>query len=324
MINGQATSFDLPNYIGELFQKGEKPNALLRLIGGLTGGLRLVTTPEFAMGVDYTLPAADSTGKTEGATPTAVEVDTEQSTNLVQIFHEAVELTYSAQAATGVIAGLAAIPGIGQSNGELISPRSIEWQRMRAVERISRNANLAFLRGTYQKPGSNATPRQTRGIRTAVTTNLFANGGTARPISKAIIEAALKNGLANGMFSLGDELMVLVDATQYDAIVALYEPGIQQTTNPGPSATVAGVAVKTIVTKWATLHLVWEPDMAAGELFITQPKYCRVVAMPTPKKGVLFSEPLAKSGSADKEQIYGELGIDYRHEVFHAVIDDLS
>jgi len=324
MVTGMATSYDLPQYIGELFQKGEKPNAFLRMVGGLTGGIRLVTTPTFAMGVDYSLPAADATGKIEGANPSPKEQDTNQSTNIVQIFQEAVQLTYSAQAATGVIAGLAAIPGVNQSNGELISPRSIEWQRARAVERVARNANVAFLKGAFVQPGNNATARQTRGVRTAVTTNVFANGGTNRAISKVILESALQAALGNGMFNLGDELVVLCDASQYAAAIGLYEGGITQLVNPGPGATVAGVAVKTIATKWATLQFVWEPDMNPNELFICQPKYCRVVGMPIGTKGVLFSEPLSKTGSADTEQVYGELGIDYRNEIFHAVVKDLS
>lgn len=313
-----ATTYDLPQYIGELFQKGERPNAFLRLIGGLTGGLRTVNGTEFPMGVDYSIAAGSQQSVVEGADPSFKSEDTNQSANVVQIFQEGVKHSYSLQGRTGAITGVAVIPG--SVGAELQHPGTIEFQIARAVERLSNNVNFAFLRGAYQKPANNATGRQTRGIRTAVTTNLFANGGTPRAISKSIFENALRDAMVNGMFNLGDTVQCLADATQYAALTALYESATQLPV----SRDVVGVQVRVIVTKWATVELVWEPDMPAGELLLTQPKYCRAVAMPIPGKGVLFAEPLAKTGAAEPWQIYGELGIDYRHEVFHAVVDDLS
>ena len=42
-----------------------------------------------------------------------------------------------------------------------------------------------------------------------------------------------------------------------------------------------------------------------------------------PQKGVLFEEDLAKTGSSDKTQIYGEIGLKYGNEAAHGVIRGL-
>lgn len=317
IVGAAVTSYDLPQYVGELFQKKERPNAFLRLIGGLTGALKLVGNTEYPMGVDYELPAPAQESKLEGAAPTMRAEDTNQASNVVQIFQEGVELTYSRLGKSQSVSGVAIIPGAA---GTLNNPGTLEWQLERAIERVANNANWHFLRGAYQKPANNATGRQTRGTRTAVTTNVFANGAVNRAISKSIFENALRDMMVNGAFVMGAEVFCFGDAAQLGALAALYT---SDTTKP-ESRTVVGVSVRTIVTQWATVHLVWDPDMAAGELFITQPGYCRVVAMPIPDKGVLFVEPLAKVGSKESAQLYGELGIDYRAEHFHGVIDDLS
>jgi hypothetical protein len=38
----------------------------------------------------------------------------------------------------------------------------------------------------------------------------------------------------------------------------------------------------------------------------------------------LFSEPLAKTGSTDKSQIYGEFGLEYGPEIAHGKIAGLT
>ena len=83
---------------------------------------------------------------------------------------------------------------------------------------------------------------------------------------------------------------------------------------------VVGVSVRQILTDFCTLNLVYEPDSVASELFLFRPEMCRVVGMPIPSKGLLFAEPLSQAKASELWQVYGELGIDYRHEIWHGVI----
>lgn len=323
----QSTGYDLPNYLGELFQKTEKPNAVLRLIGappgvGVNGGqIRTVSHWEFGMGVDYSLPAASQPAILEGAAATASQLAVTQSANVTQIFQEAVDLTYTKQSAGGLISGVTAVPG---ANGPLVVTGTLEWQIAQKVAKIARDMNYTFLRGAYQKPANNATARKTRGFRTAVSTNLFANGAVNRALTKTIFENALRDMVVNGAFNIGDRIVVLADGTQYAALLAQYEttPQLQ------PGATDLGVFAQRLWTRYGPADVVFEPDMAAGEIVIFRPEKCRVVALPVVadglNKGILFAEPLAKVGSSTQYQVYGEFGIDYTHEIFHGVVDDLS
>jgi hypothetical protein len=315
-----SASTDLPQYLGELFLKAERPNALLRLVGGLTGQIRTVSDTVFAMGVDYSLTNGSQPAILEGATPTSAQVSTTQSSNVVQIFQEAVELTYSRQGASASIDGVATIPGAPAGGAQLNRPGQLPWQIARAIEQISYDANYTMLRGAYVLPSDNLSARKSRGVRTAVSTNEFANSGTPRALTKTIFENALRDSMENGMFMMGDEVSCFGDKTQTEALINLYESATQLPI----SREVVGVSVRTIITKWATVNVVYEPDMAAGELFLGRPELYRVVNMPIPGKGSLFAEPLSKAGSTDKQQVYGEFGLDYVNEIFGAVIDDLS
>ncbi len=46
--------------------------------------------------------------------------------------------------------------------------------------------------------------------------------------------------------------------------------------------------------------------------------------MPVPGKGNFFLESLAKTGAADKYQIYGQCGLDYGAEWYHGKITELD
>lgn len=321
-VNGQATSFDLPNYVGELFRLYEQPNNFLRLIGGLSGGVRIVGNIEYTLGVDYQVADGVQSGALEGATPTASETGTNQSSNILQIFQYAVDMTYTRQSANEAIGGLAVIPG--QSQGPLQHPGTLAWQLDRKTEKAQNDMNFSFLRGTYQKPVDNTTVRKTRGVLSAVATNLFANGGTPRNLTKTIFENALRDMVANGAFPMGGTVYAIAPAAQIDNIVSLYKTDTVLPT----SREIVGVQVRVVVTTWGTVVLVYEPAMPAGNILFCQPTKIQPVAMVIKSaqtvKGLFFAEPLAKSGSADKYQMYGEWGVDYTHEIYHGLIKDLN
>lgn len=304
-----ATTYDLPQYIGRLFLKAERPNAILRLIGGLTGAIRQVTNKKFPMGVDFSLPAASQPAILEGANPAGTQQDvTAQASNLVQIFQETVEINYSRLGNTGPISGIALIPGAG--NGSPVQTGTFEWQMAQKIAKIARDLNYSIINGVFQEPVDNTTARKMRGLNAAITTN---DGNlAAAALTRANFESTLATFMNNGMFNQGDLVYALVDATQFQKLHDLYAGA---TALPA-TREVAGVGIKEIVTPYARVALVWEPDAVASTIMLVRPEKYQITAMPIPGKGLLFSEELPQTGAALKHQVYGELGLDYTHEVF--------
>lgn len=322
-IAGTATSFDLPQYLATLlWLKGRRPNAFLKLIGDptiSTAGIRRVGSQQFAMGVDFTLDAPAQPAILQGAAPANKEYPLEQEENVVQIFQRGVSVTYSRLGTIESINGVAVAPGAG--NGELEPGTALlNSQIDRQLQNVQQDCNYTFLNGAYVKAANSGVAYKTRGLLAAIATNVFANGGVARALTKAIFESALQAMVANGAFQQGDTVFALAGASWFSQLIDAYYIANQQPT----TFSVSGTSVRTLLSKWATVVPVWEPDMPNGQISIVQPAFCRPAVMPIPGKGELFVEPMGKIGSKEEYQLYGEMGLDYTSEYLHGVVKDLS
>lgn len=97
-ITGMGTTYNLPNYVGELFAASREDTPLLSAIGGLTGGRSTGGSTRFEwQGYDLR-DAADDRQRTEGAdAPEGEERVRYNASNVVEIHQEAVELSYTKQ-----------------------------------------------------------------------------------------------------------------------------------------------------------------------------------------------------------------------------------
>ena len=108
-VSGQGTVWNLPNYVGELFEVNKTQTHFLNMIGGLGGAGRMVKSDELALNSNYTLNAAAQPAITETASltaPTATEYVRAQDTNTVQIFQRAVSISYSKLGNADALTGL--------------------------------------------------------------------------------------------------------------------------------------------------------------------------------------------------------------------------
>lgn len=313
-VAGQGTTFNLPNYTGELFSVAPFDTPFLSSIGGLSAG-KETTSVEFEWGTEDLESTSSNNSKVEGANaPAASGVSRSGVSNVVEIHQEAIEVSYTKQAATGLHNGI---------NDE--SPNRVRdelaHQTMLKLRKIAVDVEKSFLSGVYAKPATNAAPRTTRGILTAVTTNVFANAGTNRALTKAIVDNALRDMYTNGA-PLDENTVFMVGAAQKVNLSNVYsQTGLNQ---PTPSRNIGGVAVDTIVTDFGTFGVMLDRWAPAGRIEIVNLGVCAPVFLNIPGKGHLFVEPLAKTGSADKYQIYGEVGLEYGPESYHGSIRDLS
>ncbi|MCX5234438.1 DUF5309 domain-containing protein [Streptomyces prunicolor] len=253
-ITGMGSTFNLPNYAGELFAITPDDTPLLSAIGGLTGGGQTTST-EFEWST-YDLRDPAQRTKVEGATaPTAEERARGNVRNVCQIHQEKVSVSYTKQAAVGQMATPQAAPFNGV-NGSNAVTNELDWQTTQALKSIALDVNFSFINGTYVNPTSNATARQTRGLLQAITTNRIAKGTSVTGATSATDTiTSTGHGLSDGnkiVFTAVGAATSIVTGRVYfvDAIDA---NTFKVATTNGGTALTLGTATGIAFTKpWAT------------------------------------------------------------------------
>lgn len=197
-ITGLGTNYNLPNYTGLLFQLTPSDTPFFSALGGLTGGRQTEST-EFEWST-FDLRSAAQPSNVEGAAaPTAQERVRGNVTNVVQIHQEKVSVAYSKLAATAQKSGTnnAAVNNV---------PNELDWQVSQMLKQMVRDAEYSFINGTYQKPGNNSTGRQTRGLISAITSNVVTVSGSALPTVTATASTDLVNSTSHGLVA-GDTVI---------------------------------------------------------------------------------------------------------------------
>lgn len=316
-VTAVANTFQNPNYSGMLYSVTPSDTPFLSAIGNLSPGEgRVIETKEFEDST-FDLPTPAIPAVLEGAdAPTIKSAVRAQLKNVVQIFHEAYGVTYTKSAALGQLDGLG-IAGAEPSHG----PSEWDFQRQVHLMKIARDVEKTFLDGTYLVPADNSAARTTRGIREAITTNTVAAGGAK--LSSTMLDELMQSVWEAGGISEQDTAVIMVNGFQKRMISQVY--GFAP-----DDRFVGGVAVNTIYTDFGTLNVMLNRYCTASELLVLsmseiQPVFLLVRDPDTgAPKGVLFEEKLAKTGAADKAQLYGEIGLDHGPEWHHGKITGLA
>jgi hypothetical protein len=400
-ITGLGTTFNLPNYHGELFALTPADTPLLSLAGGIGGGGQTDSTSFEWQTSD--LRDASSRPRLEGAAaPTAEERVRANVENVCQIFHEAVSTSYTKAAATGQYATTQAAP-FQQNSGEEVVISEHTWQIQQALKQIARDTNYTFWNSTKVKPTTNATARATQGLLGAMTSNaqvadatnpltaagsastdtitathnLVANdkvvftdvgasttivpgraywvksvsttvsfkiaatqGGTAIVVGTATVSFY---GMKAATLITPDAVDLLLQSvfdnggiTEQETATLFCSSGVKRTLTKayataysstagilGGTRNVGGLSLNTIVTDFGTLNIVIDRQLPADALAVVSMEMVDPVFLSIPGKGVLFEEELAKTGSSDNTQIYGEIGLKYGNQAAHGVIRGL-
>lgn len=268
-ITGLGTTFNLPNYHGELFALTPTDTPLLSAAGGIGGGGQVDST-SFEWQT-YDLRDAASRPRLEGAAaPTAEERVRANVQNVCQIFHEAVSTSYTKQGATGQYATPGSAP-FQQPAGEAVVISEHTWQIMNALKQIARDVNYVFWNGTKVLPTTNATARQTQGLLGAMTSNAQVADAT-NPVQPGTTATSVVTPTSAHNLVPGDKV-VFTDVGASTAIVPgrAYWVKTNSTTvsftisatNGGAAITIGTANVSFIGMKAATLVT---PDMVGGLL----------------------------------------------------------
>lgn len=315
-LNVAATSWNCPNYTGELYLIGANQTPFLNMIGGLQGGgIRTVADFGFPLAQPWALEAAEQPEVTEAVSLTAPDPWTyvrDQDINTVQIFHRAVTVSYAKQSVVGQVVA-DANTGLVDITGAQPVQNERDFQISAHMRQIAVNVDYTFLNGQYQKATSAAVAAKSRGIITASVTNTVDASGAA--LDKPLMDALLRAMASNGAEFVN--VVMFCNAFQKQKLSDVYGYAPRD-------RNVGGYNINQIETDFAILGVVWAPNIPTNTVLIADLSVCAPVFLPVPEKGVLFYEELSKTGAAEKGQIYGQIGLDYGPEEYHGVITNLA
>ncbi len=303
-FTGQGRTYDLPNYVGELISITPADTPLLSMIGGLNGGRATTSTYFTWQTVDNA--AASQPAIVEGADTTFTGRTRSEVVNVVQIFQEGFELSYTKQAATGQLAGEKLL-----GNQPVMDEDAFQMQLK--MEKVARDVEFTFLRGVYQRPVDNTTARKTRGIEAAITTNSVAAAGAR--LSKTHIDTLLRT-MADAGAPLRNPV-IFAGAFNRQMVSEIYGYAPED-------RNVGGVAISQVLTDFASMGIVYDRHMLSTVVDVIEVSELNPVFLEIPGKGHFFAEPLAKSGAYDRWQLYGEIGLEYGYEGHHGEITGLA
>ncbi|MCH5192162.1 MAG: DUF5309 family protein [Oscillospiraceae bacterium] len=314
-IDGTGNTWNLPNYAGELFTCSPTKTPLLSMIGGLTGGMK-TENDEFSTGVLYEFPDATQPSISETASetaPAATAIAREQKTNVTQIFHETISIAYAKMANRGKLSGL-------NTAGQKANPANeLDWQVAKRLEKIARDVEYTFLNGVYQKSTGANVPNKTRGMLE------LCSDGTTIDASGADLSLSMLKALYKEMADAGaafGNMVLFCNSYQKQIITALYEKQLGY--NAAAPRNVGGMNITEIENDFFKLGICYDPFMPTGSILIADIAAIAPVFQDVPGKGVLFLEDLAKTGAAEKKQIYGEIGLAHGPAFLHGSITGLK
>ena len=315
-VAGVATSYTLPNYHGELFELTPVDHPFLSAIGGINGA-KVTHATEFEwQTVDRRAFLANNVVLEGQAAPAGAERSRANVSNITEIHQSAIEVSYSKMGATGQFSGVNVAPEWDDFMvDELTEQTRAELQSM-AVD-----IELSFLSGVYQKPADNSTKRQTRGILSAVTSNLTDLAAAA--LTTTAFEELLQTMYGNGAPLSEEHTVVMANQADILKLANVYVTD-SQLSAPTRDRNVAGMSLRTITTLFGTFGLMINRRCPAGQLNVVDLGVCYPVFMEIPNKGLLFTEELARTGASRKFQLYGEVGLEYGPETYHGILKNYT
>lgn len=330
-VSGLGTTHNLPNFTGELIQVTPQDTPFLSAISGLSAenfvgtiaGCAPTQSTVFQWQTTDLRDADATRQRLEGAdAPTAGERTRGNVFNVVEIHQEKVSLSYSKLAATGQYATTGSNQtGAAGLNGMNPVANEMAFQLNAQFAQIARDIEKGFISGTFQDPADNTTARKTRGLLAAISTNTLAAAGALLSADGGDLLLRLMHMVwAAGGISDSGTAVVMCNGFQKRQITKAFG-----TDHVPDSRTVGGVSIDTIVTDFGTLGVMLDRHMPTGEVAVVSLEQCQPVVLNIPDKGVgFFVEDLAKTGSSENKQIYGEIGLKYGNEKCHGKITGLA
>lgn len=312
MADTFATSFGVLNYSGMLFNKGNTRTPLSSIIGS-----RAKTTNhvEFVTGQEYSSAGGAQPAISENASltaPDATVVTRTQKTNVTQIFQETVGVSYAKMSNMGTLSG------VNIENQQANPINELDFQVGAKIQKIARDMEFTFIQGAYNKATDDSKINKTRGLTTAITTNVTAMG--SKPLGLWDVADMVKKIYAANAPTNG--LVLWCDAVTMFQINA---DAVQNGLTVVPAAReINGIALSSVITPLGVVYLYLGECLPAGTALLLNLDVIAPVFQPVPGKGNFFLEQLSKTGAGEKYQLFGQVGLDHGPEWYHGKFTGIS
>lgn len=313
MATGTVQSFLVPNYSGLLYNKA---NTNTPFLNSISGRVKYTNSVEFVCGQYYTSEEGEIPNISETASltaPTATYITRTQMSNVTQIFHETVAISYAKQS------NMATLGGVNIA-GQVQNPvNELDFQTAQKMDKIKRSIEKAFIQGTYNKATSDSEVNKTRGMLAAISTNVVAASGAA-------LDLWLVNDVVTKIKEAGGDISNLLMLVNSANLMQLHGNAVELGMKVGDAYMNAfGIQVRDLLLPiGAVVRFGLGEFLPEGTALIYNPNVCGPVEQPVPGKGNFFREELAKTGAGETHQIFGQIGLDHGPEWYHGKITGLS
>ena len=324
-----ADTTSVINYSGALYAKSNNNTRLLDAIltRGRTEnvartGVRKVDSIEFPLYSSYEIPDASQPAITETASLTATVgavVTRSQEKNNIQIFQEAVEVSYLKQSSVGTLGGV----NIARQNNNV--GNETDFQIQAKLLKMKKDLNYTYINGVGQTSSSNTTAWKSKGVIAGITDNAVEYSTS---FDKNIINVAIATAMENGFTFDDGRTELWVNPSDLSTISDVYGYGESTFIQPA-SRTTGGIAIREIITDFGIIRVDYDTMIPAGTYLVLNMGQLAIAEMDVTdidgfNKGTWFYEELAKKGASNAAQIYGQAGIDYGAQIKHIKITRAS
>jgi len=333
---------DVNNFTGELFKITPHRTPLLAAAGGLNGGDAIQST-FFQFQTQDNATVTSVTPDDEGGAPNYSGRSRSAQQGVLQIFHEAAQVSYTAQAASAEIVPFDLSGNYKNSDPALAlagtNPITDElaYQMELVLETVAKKVEWSAFNASYND-GTTGN-RQMRGLKEhqdlsgGNSVNNDDGGGTpaAQKLNWAIIADAMK-ALYDAGAPMRQPVLFVSPTMLLDLNKELISASVG-TVNYGilpRDRNVGGVDIDTIVTPFGSLGMALSDYLPAGTIsgskqaFIADLSFVKPVFLNIPGYGTMFVRDLDQNDNARiAKAVYMEMAFDFGPQQYHCAIDNV-
>jgi len=351
-------SQDINNFQGELFRVGGQRTPFLSAMGGLNGGGKVIQSTffQFQTADNATISSAPTEG-TEGGQPTEyLGRNRGAYTQVTQIFHKGVKMSYTAMAAyntQNTFDTTAAFPASSDGDGTVTAADKLALfggnpitdemaeQLELALEKVAREVEWFAINGTFADGTAVGNPvgdnRTFRGLEAHCAlnggnvyynTSTEASGGTAKKLDWDAVAKGLKT-LYDANAPVKNPVLLVNSANLLELNKQLHVPQSGGTTAAvlPRDRNVGGINIDTVITPFGSIGMMVLDSniLGSNDAFIVDMAYISPIFTNIPGKGTVFIRDIDQDDYARvAKAIYMEMGVDFGPPNYHLHIDEIA